>query len=291
MNKIIKSLIITVTVLSAIVLLFLFFFSDSLLLKPNDQTGYSGAIGNTLSVEITADPEALTYDGKGNLDFMSGIKATDSKGKDVTELVTASVDSSNSLTEKNIIYSINHADYDFTSYKRTLKLTNYKGPTINVEGALPDVDSSDTSKYISSLVEKGILVADDGFGHNISEGIFSDDLKALTTAGQQKISFSVQNFLNDRKDIVIQVNVTGDVQKTPITLTTKSVSIPVNSVFDPLAYLESAYDENYGDLSSYLKVTNTVDTSTPGQYTVTYYIDGLRDISSASVTLNVVVTE
>lgn len=287
MKKITKPLILTISIISLVLLVLVIIFADKIFIsKEISNTENQSAKG--IPVTFTLDSDILVYDGSGNLDFMDGVHATDNKGNDITSLIKASVIDSKTGNGKVISYSINKEGYEFSQTERTLEISNYSKPSIKIESEELSMDLSEKDTYLKQLIASKEITADDGFGHDISSGIYSADLSEIISPGKYTIKFSVENFLNDSTETSVPITVTGELLNANITLSTSSVSIPVGSEFNPMDYVIAATDDNGNNLTHLITTNNPVDTSTPGQYTVTYSIQNDGSYSN-TVSLTVAV--
>lgn len=287
MKKAKKPFILAVCIISLVLLVCVTIFADKFFL--NTASYNSGnSENNGIPVTFTLDSNTLFYDGSGELNFMDGVHAADNKGNDITHLVKASIADSKTGKGKIISYSINKSEYEFSQTERTLELSNYNKPSIKLEVDSLSMDLSERDTYLKQIIANKKINADDGFGHDISSGIYSKDLSEIAEPGEYNIKFSVENFLNDSAEISIPITVTGELVNAEITLSTATVSIPTGSEFNPMDYVLTATDDNGNDLTHLINTDNPVDTSSPGQYTVTYSIKA-NDSYSSTVSLTVVV--
>lgn len=290
MNKAAKIIVTIVTVLSVVLLVSIFLLSDRFLNDNANQINYVGG-ENEVSVNIHVPKEALVYDGTDKFDMRKDITATDETGKDITALINASVTSGAAAADKTIVYSINSPAYRFATAKRKLTLKNYGSPEIKVAKANITVDRTELPALVQTLIDNKQLNAKDGYGHDITNGIYIENINEISLAGEQTLVFAVTNFLNDTARVEKQVQVTDDIAPiSVIALTTPTVSIPVGSAFDPFSYIQSARDSSGYDYLDQIKIEGTVDTSTVGQYTITYYIPSETGEPLYPATLTVVVT-
>lgn len=287
MKKATKPFIITVSAISLVLLICITIFADKFFINTaSDNSGNSENDG--IPITFTLDSNTLFYDGSGKLNFMEGVHATDNKGNDITHLIKASIADSKTGKGKIISYSINKTGYEFSQTERALELSNYNKPSIKLEASSLSMDLSERDTYLKQIIADKIITADDGFGHDISSGIHSKDLSEIAESGEYTIKFSIENFLNDSAEISVPITVTGEIVNAEIILSTETVSIPTGSEFNPMDYVLTATDDNGNDLTHLINTDNPVDTSTPGQYTVTYSIKA-NDSFSSAVSLTVVV--
>ncbi|GHU81310.1 hypothetical protein AGMMS50284_0690 [Clostridia bacterium] len=294
--RIIRNLvIIPITILSAILLVLVFFFSDTLFSVKNSKDSLLASIDLDPDINVTINftDNTITYDGTGNFDAMKGVTATDENGNDVTKLVTASIaEEKPSDTKATITYSISTPGYEFASASRTLELRNYKKPKITLKNSDLACDIIDLDELIQKLAAEGTLRATDGFGHDISEGIYCEDFTSITSSGEYTVTFSIMNFLNDKATVDATLVIKGELPSSePITLTSNPVYIKKGSDFEPLDYVETAYDKDGNNMIAFVKVQGNVHTSNTGEYTITYYLDDGNEPSKSAVKLTVIVTD
>ena len=185
--------------------------------------------------------------------------------------------------------SIPQYDYELETFKRGLKLNNYRLPSINIKKKSYTCDINEIDDYIKNLIADGTISADDGFGNDISSGIYRDNSMQIKTAGNYNIPLTLKNAFADTANQTISVKVTGKLETYTVTLTTETVTIKKNSVFAPNKYIASATDRKGEDVSEQVIYNSEVDLTTVGRYKVYYYIVGKDDEPAA--TLTVVVTD
>ncbi|HHZ06098.1 MAG TPA: DUF5011 domain-containing protein [Clostridiales bacterium] len=276
-----KIIITAITALSLIIIIFLILDLTGLWSRDVLDTTYTGE-ADAHTVVITVDSQPLIYDGTSTFNPMMNVKAVDDAGNDVTNLVSYSITSTPSSIKKVINYSINQKDYSFATAQRNLELENYSAPSISFNcDPRWTIGEEQLNTFIDDLITNDDILADDGYGNDISENIYSENINNITSPGEYNVKFSVVNFLGDKSTVSGTLIIDGKTRtdEVNITLTQSSVIIPLNSPFNPYDYIESATDIDGNDVSHDLSVSCDVDTSQQGQYTVIYYIQGLDQIS------------
>lgn len=172
------------SIICMLVTIFLILFADVIL---KDDTVYTFITTTSESVDITFETDPLVLDGT-NLNLMQGVKAISDSGDDVTELVDALVVNENN--EKVVMYSINDSRYNLETFKRGLKLENYKGPSITVKSAGENAkyvcDINELDDFIYKLILAERVTADDGYGNDISQNVYIDPSVKIEYAGDRK---------------------------------------------------------------------------------------------------------
>lgn len=283
LGRIINFLITFLAVVCTFIVIVLILFSD-IIFAVKDKGGSVSTSAKTVTINFDTDP--LVIDGK-DIDFMQGVTALDEYENDVTNLVNVSVINENN--KKVLAYSVNGDSYELETFQRGLKLSNYKLPSINIKKKSYTCDINEIDDYIKNLIADGTISADDGFGNDISSGIYRDNSMQIKTAGTYNIPLTLRNAFSDTANQTISVKVTGKLETYTVTLTTETVTIKKNSVFAPNKYIASATDRKGQDVSEQIIYNSEVDLTTVGRYKVYYYIVGKDDEPAA--TLTVVVTD
>ena len=283
LGRIINFLITFLAVVCTLIVIVLILFSD-MIFAVKDKGGSVNTSAKTVTINFDTDP--LVINGS-DIDFMQGVTAVDEYENDVTNLVNVSVVNENN--KKVLAYSINGDSYELETFKRGLKLNNYRLPSINIKKKSYTCDINEIDDYIKNLIADGTISADDGFGNDISSGIYRDNSMQIKTAGNYNIPLTLKNAFADTANQTISVKVTGKLETYTVTLTTETVIIKKNSVFAPSRYIASATDRKGEDISEQIIYNSEVDLTTVGRYKVYYYIVGKDDDTAA--TLTVVVTD
>ena len=106
-------------------------------------------------------------------------------------------------------------------------------------------------------------------------------------SGACVVTLSVTNLLNDTyaADITVATQTSGPVLR----LTTDKVTLKVGDSFSFFDYIAAAEDENGNSLFRSISMNGSVDTSTPGTYTLEFYCTDDNGVPSPTKTLTVVV--
>lgn len=223
---------------------------------------------------ISFDTSHLEYE-KG-IDFMQGVSATDENGADLTEFVTVSCNPTDNMYRKTLSYSINKAGYKIESFERALILSpSYSGPTVSATDSI-EISLDEINNLSSAIQKSGAIQADDGVGNecSISASIEADEI----TLGDYVATVTAQNIFGDTATTKISVTVT-EPKNSIIKLKASSITINRGDKFDPMEYLLSAKNDEYGDLTPYIVATDNVDTSKSDSYVVEYRIKGIPELS------------
>lgn len=269
-SKVMK-IILTIIALLNLAALFLFHYELPGFLsaagnEPSDEARETtapaaGASASGYSFQFDTDP--LVYDGQTGLDLLSGVTLVSSDGQTSDAEIYAQIMSGDSLSRKTIEYSADTENGQVTA-SRGLELSAYAGPSISLPEELPDLEESQIDSVLSLLSG---LYADDGYGNDIT-----DSVTASYTMGEDGMTlhytFSVTNLFNDTATAAADLSLTAS--KPVIRLTDTAVTIPAGSSFEPLAYVDSAVDVDGSSLSHRIYIRGSVDTETPGIYTLTY---------------------
>ncbi|EGO2713260.1 DUF5011 domain-containing protein, partial [Enterococcus faecalis] len=116
--------------------------------------------------------------------------------------------------------------------------------------------------------------------------VTSNNVNASKT-GNYTVTYEVTDSEGNtaNKTVTVTVKERSEADKPVITAADKEIY--VNSKFDPLEGV-TAVDKNGADITSSIKVTNNVNTSKPGRYTVTYEVtDSEGNTANKTVTVTV----
>lgn len=161
------------------------------------------------------------------------------------------------------------------------------------------VNNSKNNKYIFELVgptEMNInlndsyvdigYIARDKNNNNIANLVSVDGGVDTTKIGSYKVTYTLTR---NNKDITIERRV--NVVKTNELLTlilkgNKTVNLKSTDVYEEEGY--SAVDSVEGDLNNSVSIANYVDYSTPGTYTIVYYVTNSKNITKVAYrTINI----
>ena len=291
MKFIFSSLKYIAVIVSLCIVAALFLFEDNI-------TGYFEEVKKS-SISISADEDSgssyivtpsedLEYDGTSTLDVMEGVSAVDTDGSDITDDITVQIISGDSFNEKTVRYSVFNSNYQLITKDRTLILSNYEGPSISVDLDI-DIDDYDLSNIVSELIEVGALSAKDGYGNDVSEDIAFSYTLINSSSSLYQVVFSINNIYGDTDSVSFNTNIYSASDGPTVTLIQSSVTISVDSDFDPMDYVDSATDTNGEDISELVNVSGDINLSKAGQYTLTYSVTNADGETSPSVNLIVYV--
>ena len=217
-----------------------------------------------LSVE---DPESV---------LLQGITAYDEKDGDVTDSVVVE---SVKLTGTDGTAQVTYAAFDeagnVAKYQRQVRYTDYHSPRFTMSQPLLFLQNSNFNIL-------SVTGAEDVFDGDIQHRIRATalDENSVTTLGTHQVELRVTNSLGDTVKLVVPVEVyAAGTYAATLTLTDYLVYLPVGATFDAETYLD-AYKLNSRTTSlagglpeSYaLRTQGSVDTQTPGVYTVSYTV-------------------
>lgn len=237
------------------------------------------------SYEITFDTDTLHY--TIGTDLMSGVKATDENGKELTDEVTVSCKPTNNIAVKELSYSINQAGYEIKSYNRRLVIDDaYEGPSIEVLEGNIEIPLNEIENMSQNVSKSGLVVTDDGFGRSCS--ITAVPSAKIDTAGDYVITITAENMFGDTKSTKLGITVT-EATSSIIKLTTSSITLNIGDKFLPQNYIKSAVSKDYGDVTGAVVCTTVVDTSKAGRYVAEYKINGISELKNEVAKLYITV--
>ena len=242
----------------------------------------------TQKCQIQWRPEILVYDGTSELDIMQGVLVTDEDGNDRTSDARAVLQNTEQLNQKMIYYSLNGYSEKLTDQGRMLLLENYTGPTIQVDSEV-QLTVTQLGNLPGVLAEWKQLEADNGYGKEITGQV--SWYREKTAEGEYSIFFTVSNEFGDVATAQCRAYIDGVKDDIVLTLRQEQVSISQNEPFVPLDWVLEAEDANGENLIDGVEVEGTVNSSVPGNYTITYRLTSLDGRQCATRNLSVKVNE
>ena len=242
----------------------------------------------TQKCQIQWSPEILVYDGTSELDLMQGVLVTDEDGNDRTSDARAVLQNTEQLNQKMIYYSLNGYSEKLTDQGRMLLLENYTGPTIQVVSEV-QLTVTQLGNLPGVLAERKQLEADNGYGKEITGQV--SWYREKTAEGEYSIFFTVSNEFGDVATAQCRAYIDGVKDDIVLTLRQEQISISQNEPFVPLDWVLEAEDANGENLIDGVEVEGTVNSSVPGNYTITYRLTSLDGRQCATRNLSVKVNE
>ena len=242
----------------------------------------------TQKCQIQWSPEILVYDGTSELDIMQGVLVTDEDRNDRTSDARAVLQNTEQLNQKMIYYSLNGYSEKLTDQGRMLLLENYTGPTIQVDSEV-QLTVTQLGNLPGVLAERKQLEADNGYGKEITGQV--SWYREKTAEGEYSIFFTVSNEFGDVATAQCRAYIDGVKDDIVLTLRQEQISISQNEPFVPLDWVLEAEDANGENLIDGVEVEGTVNSSVPGNYTITYRLTSLDGRQCATRNLSVKVNE
>ena len=150
-----------------------------------------------LSEQLTIifEKDSLRYDGEGELDLLDGVSVMDESGnKYNNDNLTVEVSGDNKK-EKTVRYTYSDKAGNTAEAERTLKLSHYDGPSIELGEELPDLRDEDIDNLKN--VYSGYYTAKDGFGLDITSSVVITAEEGKKEDGYYELSFQVTNLYGD----------------------------------------------------------------------------------------------
>lgn len=242
----------------------------------------------TQKCQIQWSPEILVYDGTSELDLMQGVLVTGEDGNDRTSDARAVLQNTEQLNQKMIYYSLNGYSEKLTDQGRMLLLENYTGPTIQVDSEV-QLTVTQLGNLPGVLAERKQLEADNGYGKEITGQV--SWYREKTAEGEYSIFFTVSNEFGDVATAQCRAYIDGVKDDIVLTLRQEQISISQNEPFVPLDWVLEAEDANGENMIDGVEVEGTVNSSVPGNYTITYRLKSLDGRQCATRNLSVKVNE
>ncbi len=226
--------------------------------------------------EIKIEEGTLTLSVKDPEDrLLEGVTARDSKDGDVTDSIV--VESVYGISEDGLV-NVRYAAFDKAGNvavaERYVSYEDYEKPVIQLEKPL-------VFEYGKNIDVFGCVSAYDVFDGDITRRIKATMVSEngdISEEGMHEVQFRVTNSVGDSAVLVLPVEVCpSDEYNAQLTLSDWLIYLPVGEKFDPEKYpvhLFTSYEEF--DLTKEIPdglvfdITNEVDTSKAGVYSVTY---------------------
>ena len=196
-------------------------------------------------------------------ELMQGVTATDAEDGDVTDsLIVETSTHFVSDTTVEVTYAAFDSQGHVTKATRSVRYVDYTPPKFYMSGPMLFSEAG-----IAELLS--FVGARDCIDGDISSRVKVASLESgtlLSTPGEHLLEFRVTNSTGDTAYLKVAAEVlSGYNSARQIPLTDYLVYLPLNSEFDPRAYLLSTYAEERE-----IEIENTVDTTIPGVYDVHY---------------------
>jgi hypothetical protein len=268
---------ISISVFSLIALVLLYVFGGRVI--EDDNTVFETGQADDTKDAFVFDPETLVYDGTGDIDFLEGVTLEGYNKEQLKKMVYIRISTGDSLSEKIIEYPADTDDGRVRSM-RNLLLRNYNGPSIVLPDEMPTVTIG-TVDHIADLMPEGkTYQVEDGFGNDVREHVQIDVATSPMNSAEMNYTFILENAFGDRA-VAKADAIISDVPTT-IILTDASVTLRTGEDFDPYSFILSATDADGSSIMEEV-ACDELETSTPGEYLITYELRGQR----ASLRVNV----
>lgn len=222
----------------------------------------------TLQLSVRDPEEAL----------LQGVTASDREDGDVTaSLIVEGI----RLLDADGNATVGYAAFDragnVTKASRSVCFTDYESPRFSLSAPLLLHQSSnlDALNYIHATD-----LLDGDITHRIRATVLTENV--ISTVGEHLVEFRVTNSLGDTVKLELPLEVYAQTYQATLNLTDYLIYLPVGADFDPVHYLSSYKERNEtislkdgipGTLS--VQTVGTVDTDTPGVYTIEYRLQTL----------------
>lgn len=250
-------------------------------------TQVSSLISKSSDWKIVLDPEELIYDGSERFDPMVGVTVTDQENIPVETEIFSTIQSIRGKNQKEILYTVTTPTGESISNSRTLKLKNYKGPSIQLSESLPSISEDNLNNMAAYLSKADALKALDGYDNDISSSVTCEWTHDTHNPLTLHVTFQIENRFLDTA--VAKANLSLQLKKPYIALSATTIKLARNAPFDPYSYVQIAMDQDGNLLPEAVTVTDNVDTSAPGTYTLSYTVSDSSGKTSSEKFLNVVV--
>ena len=216
----------------------------------------------------------VNYSGESDLDgmIMDDVYVVGVDGQPIDDAVITYEILPDEAQKKIIRYTSALEDGQVLTADRAMNLTaRYTGPTITLLGMPPGIDPGFADSYVSLLGERNIIRADDGFGNDVTDQVLATFVGLSDEEPDAEMTLSLENQVHDTTGMELTVHV-KDYNGIVLVLTDYNITLTVGDDFDPLDYVDYAHDEDGDDRADNVRYYNYVDTSTPGDYYVEFWV-------------------
>lgn len=213
--------------------------------------------------------------------MLQGVSAWDSRDGDVTDLVIVEKITKLDVSgQVQVTYAAFDKSGNVAKVQRTFQYTDYEGPRFSLTGPL--VYTKGITYDVLDRVQAYDL-RDGDIRHRIKTTMM--DTSPLSEEGNHNIQFRVTNSLGDTESLILPAEVVASGRYSgQVQLTDYLIYLPMGATFRAEDYLQTFTHgtqkislENGVPKELSLWLLGTVDTRTPGVYTVSYtvgYADG-----------------
>lgn len=197
------------------------------------------------------------------------VKATDAKGNDVTKDVKVTSNPVDTSKPGNYTVEFSVTANELTTTAKTTVIVDEK----QVTGSEPVIHATDTIYQVGETLNPLLSVT----AEDPEDGDLTDQVQAdasgvnMSKAGDYELKLSVTDKDGNTTEQTVTVHVVDQVTDGPVIKGADDVRVDERTKFDPLEGV-TAQDSQGNDLTGSLTYTGSVDTSTPGEYTIKYYV-------------------
>ncbi len=230
---------------------------------------------DVITVSVTDGDEAL----------LEGVTATDPEDGDVTDsVVIEGLSEFDDDLSREVTYVAFDSNNNVTKATRTIYYSDYTSPVIELTSELKVTVGEQIN------IQDCVTVSDvlDGNITNLLQ--ITESNYDRYTAGEYSVTLRVTNSAGDTTEqaFTIECVEASEATSVGIILTTYSVTLDEGADFDPEDYLDSVTGrDRYGELLTVddVKITDPVNTSEPGTYTVIYTLTGDGETGTTRLTV------
>lgn len=235
----------------------------------------SGVTTPDQAPSISAPATMTVHKGQETVNFRLGVTASDPEDGDLTNAIgyTTTLDK-NTPGTYTVTYSVTDSAGHTVSVTREITVINDKPSIVFLNDNPVEVGTS-----FDAL--KDVHAADFQDG-DVTGKVTAEGKVDTTTPGQYELTYSVTD--SDGQTVTKQRTVTVYAEKPAIDTTDQNTSVAINANFDDLQGVKAT--SKYGEAD--LQVDSSVDTSKPGENTLTYTAtDKFGQTTTKTVTINV----
>lgn len=235
----------------------------------------SGVTTPDQAPSISAPATMTVHKGQETVNFRLGVTASDPEDGDLTNAIgyTTTLDK-NTPGTYTVTYSVTDSAGHTVSVTREITVINDKPSIVFLNDNPVEVGTS-----FDAL--KDVHAADFQDG-DVTSKVTAEGKVDTTTPGQYELTYSVTD--SDGQMVTKQRTVTVYAEKPAIDTTDQNTSVAINANFDDLQGVKAT--SKYGEAD--LQVDGSVDTSKPGENTLTYTAtDKFGQTTTKTATINV----
>lgn len=225
--------------------------------------------------EIYVGDTFLTYEGVTASDFEDG---------DLTNslMINGTVDTS-TPGDYTVTYTVTDSDNNTTTETITVSVITNTDPVITGAQNVTLYEGSTLAEFTEAIYNN--VTASDFEDGNLTNNLVIDIPTEMDALGDYTVTYTITDSDDNTTSISITLTVIEDNE--PTISGFQDISIDQDESYDLVTGV-TALDDKDGDITNQIQITDTVDNTTPGSYTVTYSVtDSFGNITEETITVTV----